>query len=31
MMILLSKADEALDRLARGEVDDRQVIDFSLD
>jgi D-arabinose 1-dehydrogenase-like Zn-dependent alcohol dehydrogenase len=31
MMILLSKADEALDRLARGEVDGRQVIDFSLD
>ena len=29
--IPLSKADEALDRLERGEVDGRQVIDFSLD
>jgi propanol-preferring alcohol dehydrogenase len=29
--IPLSKADEALDRLERGEVDGRQVIDFSLE
>jgi len=29
--ISLSQADEALDRLARGEVDGRQVIDFALD
>ena len=29
--IPLSRADEALDRLERGEVDGRQVIDFSLE